>query len=71
MWLTSMLQNQIAARRSRRFARKAAELARNDRERLNENLLRVALKRPTSVNSLTGKEPVRARAVAVERRGSW
>jgi hypothetical protein len=62
-----MLQTQIAARRSRRFARKAAQLARNDCERLNENLLRVALKRPTSVNCLTGKEPTRMK---VERRRS-
>lgn len=57
MCLTSMLQQQIAARRSRRFARKAAKLARNDHQRLNENLLRIALKRPKSLNSLTGREP--------------
>jgi hypothetical protein len=57
MCLTSMLQQQIAARRSRRFAREAAKLARNDHQRLNENLLRIALMRPTSVNSLTGKQP--------------
>jgi len=70
MCLTSMLQQQIAARRSRRFARKAAKLARNDHQRLNENLLRIALERHTSVNSLTGKELGRGRArervVAVE-----
>jgi len=70
MCLTSMLQQPIAARRSRRFARKAAKLARNDHQRLNENLLRIALERHTSVNSLTGKELGRARArgrvVAVE-----
>jgi hypothetical protein len=40
-------------------------LARNDHQRLNENLLRIALGRSTSVNSLTGRETVRKRAVAV------
>lgn len=64
MCLTSMLQDQIAARRSRRFARKVATLARNDRQRLNENLLRIALERSTSVNSLTGKQPTRTKAAA-------
>lgn len=65
MCLASMLQTQIAARRSRRLSRKVAKLAKNDHQRPNENLLRIALERSNSVNSLTGKEPARTRAVVV------
>ena len=65
MCLASMLQTQIAARRSRRLSRKVAKLAKNDHQRPNENLLRIALERSNSVNSLTRKKPAGTRAVAV------
>lgn len=60
----------LTSRNSSRAANKEAKLEAHDHQRLNENLLEIALKRPRSVNSLTDRDPTR---VARERKGgvSW
>lgn len=50
------------------IARRNAKLEKNDKQRLNENLLKIALKRRTSVNSLTDRDPTK---IAMEKKLAW
>lgn len=65
MSLLSLIKNHIGTKRKTAAARKETKLEKNDHQRLNENLLIIALKRPTSVNSLTDRDPTR---VAMEKK---
>jgi len=58
----------MTSRRNAIIARRNAKLEKNDKQRLNENLLRIALKRRTSINSLTDRDPTR---VAMEKKLAW
>nr|OQO15853.1 hypothetical protein B0A51_15273 [Rachicladosporium sp. CCFEE 5018] len=44
----------------KRNEKKAAAQERNDHERQNEDLLRIALRKHSSVNSLTARDPAKA-----------
>jgi len=50
----------FASRREKRAAAKATKQARNDNQRQAESLLRIAMKRHTSLNSLTPRDPKQA-----------
>ena len=58
----------MLSRRNTTAARRNARLEKNDHQRLNENLLRIALKRHTSVNSLTDRDPTK---VVMEKKLAW
>lgn len=58
----------LTARRNARVARRAEKLETNNHQRLNENLLKIALKKRTSVNSLTDQDPTR---VVMEKKRAW
>ena len=58
----------MTSRRNAIIARRNAKLKKNDNQRLNENLLKIALKRRTSVNSLTDRNPTK---VAMEKKLAW
>ena len=58
----------MTSRRNTTATRRDAKLERNDHQRLNENLLKIALKRHTSVNSLTDRKPTK---VAMEKKMAW
>ncbi|GAB7323897.1 hypothetical protein MBLNU13_g07328t1 [Cladosporium sp. NU13] len=55
----------MTANDSKLSARRNARLEKNDHQRFNENLLKIALKRRTSVNSLTDRDPTK---VAMEKK---
>jgi hypothetical protein len=61
-------QTSSSLRRNAAAARREAKLEKNDYQRLNENLLRIALKRHTSTNSLTDQDPLK---VAMEKKLAW
>lgn len=58
----------MLSQRNASTARRDATLKKNDHQRLNENLLRIALKRRTSVNRLTDRDPTK---VAMEKKSAW
>jgi hypothetical protein len=60
MCLSSLIKHHIISQRKAAAAtRKETELEKNDYQRLNENLLNIALKRRTSTNSLTDRNPTK------------
>jgi hypothetical protein len=61
-------QTSSSLRRNAAAARREAKLEKNDYQRLNENLLRIALKRHTSTNSLADRDPLK---VAMEKKLAW
>lgn len=65
MSLLSVIKNRIGTKRKTAAARKETKLEKNDHQRLNENLLIIALKRHTTVNSLTDRNPTK---VAIEKK---
>lgn len=65
MSILSLIKNKFGTRRKTAAARKESKLEKNDHQRLNENLLIIALKRHTSVNSLTDRNPTK---VAMEKK---
>lgn len=65
MCLFGCFKQKISSHRSTVVAHKEAKREENDYQRLNENLLRIALKRRTSVNSLTDRDPTR---IAIEKK---
>lgn len=66
----SSVKTYLTSRSSSKAAHREAKLEAHNHQRLNENLLKIALKRPKSVNSLTDRDPTR---IARERKGgvSW
>ena len=62
------IKHYMLSRRNATAARREAKLEKNDHQRLNENLLKIALKRHTSVNSLTDRDPTK---VAMEKKLAW
>jgi hypothetical protein len=56
------------SRRNAKASQRNAKLEINNHQRLNENLLKIALKRHTSVNSLTDRDPTK---VAMEKKLAW
>lgn len=65
MSLLGLIKNKFGTRRKTAAARKDTKLEKNDHQRLNENLLIIALKLHTSVNSLTDRNPTK---VAMEKK---
>jgi hypothetical protein len=67
MCLSSLIKHHhfISQRKAAAATRKESKLEKNDHQRLNENLLNIALKRRTSGNSLTDRNP---RKVAMEKK---
>ncbi|OQO01307.1 hypothetical protein B0A48_12860 [Cryoendolithus antarcticus] len=57
----------IDSRLTKRNEKKAAAQERNDHERETKDLLRIALRKHSSVNSLTAKDPAKARRERKER----
>lgn len=68
MCLFNPIKHHMLSQRNASTARRDARLEKNDHQRLNENLLRIALKRRTSVNSLTDRDPMK---VAMEKKLAW
>ena len=68
MCLFNLIKHHMTSRRNAIIARRNAKLERNDKQRLNENLLKIALKRRNSVNSLTDRDPTR---VVMEKKLAW
>jgi hypothetical protein len=68
MSLLTLFKHHMNSRREATAAHREAKLEQNDRQRLNENLLGITLKRHTSVNSLTDRDPSK---VAKEKKRSW
>jgi hypothetical protein len=68
MCLFNPIKHHMTSRRNATAARREAKLEKNDHQRLNENLLKIALKRHTSVNSLTDRNPTK---VAMEKKLAW
>lgn len=68
MCLFNLIKHHVLSQRNASAARRDARLEKNDHQRLNENLLRIALKRRTSVNSLTDRDPTK---VAMEKQIAW
>lgn len=68
MCLFNPIKHYMLSRRNATAARREAKLEKNDHQRLNENLLKIALKRHTSVNSLTDRDPTK---VAMEKKLAW
>ena len=68
MCLFNQIKHHVLCRRKATAARRDARLEKNDHQRPNENLLRIALKRRTSVNSLTDRDPTK---VAMEKKIAW
>lgn len=65
MCLSSLFSHHHGSeRKAAAAARKESKLEKNDHQRLNEDLLIIALKRRTSVNSLTDRNPTK---VAMEK----
>jgi hypothetical protein len=66
MCLSSLIKPHfISQRKAIAATRKETKLKKNDHQRLNEDLLRIALKRRTSANSLTDRNPTK---VAMEKK---
>jgi hypothetical protein len=66
MCLSSLVKHHfVAERKTAAATRKDTKLEKNDHQRLNEDLLRIALKRRTSTNSLTDRDPTK---VAMEKK---
>ena len=68
MCLPDLLKHHLASRRNATATHRNTKLEKNDHQRLNENLLKIALKRRTSVNSLTDRDPTK---VAMEKKMAW
>ena len=68
MCFSNLLKHHLASRRNATAAHRNVKLEKNDHQRLNENLLKIALKRRTSVNSLTDRDPTK---VAMEKKMAW
>ena len=68
MCLITPIKHLMLSRRKATAARRDAKLEKNDHQRLNESLLRIALKRRISVNSLTDRDPTK---VAMEKKLAW
>jgi hypothetical protein len=68
MCLSTLFKHHLNSRRNTKAAHREAKLETNDHQRLNENLLRIALKRHTSVNSLTDRDPSK---VVREKKMAW
>jgi hypothetical protein len=66
MCLSGLVKRHLISKRKAAAAtRKETKLEKNDFQRLNEDLLRIALKRRTSANSLTDRNPTK---VAMEKK---
>ena len=68
MCIPNPIKHRILSRRNATAARRETKLEKNNHQRLNENLLKIALKRHTSVNSLTDRDPTK---VAMEKKLAW
>jgi hypothetical protein len=66
MCVSSLIKHHfISQRKAAAATRKENKLEKNDHQRLNEDLLRIALKRRTSANSLTDRDSTK---VAMEKK---
>ena len=68
MCLYNPVKQHMVSRRNATTTRREAKMEKTDNQRLNENLLKIALKRRTSTNSLTDRNPTK---VVTEKKSAW